>query len=393
MEPTMKQPDRPSAFPRGRASHVLVLVSALTFLCALPAAAGDIPLVRVEEPGNPPDATGLGSVAASFWIGRTEVTNGEYAAFLNAVASSDPNGLYNPAMAISRSGDPGSHSYSTTQPDRPVTHASWYDALRFANWLHNGQPTGPQAASTTEDGAYTFAGPEDVGPRNAGARYFLPSEDEWYKAAYFEGGAVPRYWLYPTRSDDAPSAGAPSGADNLANYDGAAGGVSPVGSYPASASPHGTLDQAGNVWEWTETEVEGLRGIRGGSWDDYATLLDAWYRDADDPASEHEFLGFRIASSVGQVGSTFRRGDVNQDVAMDISDAVAIFGYLFLGAARPGCVSAADSNDDGSVDISDGVSVLNHLFLGGASIPAPFPGCGTDPTPDDLDCLAFPECP
>lgn len=82
----------------------------------------------------------------------------------------------------------------------------------------------------------------------------------------------------------------------------------------------------------------------------------------------------------------FRRGDANSDSKADISDAAAIFGFLFLGAPRAlSCMDAADSNDSGKVDISDGVRILNYLFLGVA--PPPWPGpanCALDPTLDEL---------
>ncbi|MBI4605350.1 MAG: hypothetical protein HY721_25585 [Planctomycetes bacterium] len=88
-------------------------------------------------------------------------------------------------------------------------------------------------------------------------------------------------------------------------------------------------------------------------------------------------------------GGSFRRGDVNGDEAADISDAVWVFGYLFLGGATPACLDAADINDDGAVDLSDGVFLLNHLFQGGPAPPSPSPrdACpGRDPTPDGLVC-------
>ena len=91
--------------------------------------------------------------------------------------------------------------------------------------------------------------------------------------------------------------------------------------------------------------------------------------------------------------SPFVRGDANQDATVDISDASAILGFLFLGTAAPGCVDAADTNDDGAVDISDASHLLSFLFLGGLTLPAPGPEtCGLDPTDDALDCVAFPEC-
>ena len=85
------------------------------------------------------------------------------------MAASDPNALYNPEMAsssaggIERSGSEGSFTYSAKagMADKPVVFVSYYDALRFVNWLQNGQPTGPQSISTTEDGAYTIRGTGD----------------------------------------------------------------------------------------------------------------------------------------------------------------------------------------------------------------------------------------
>ena len=88
----------------------------------------------------------------------------------------------------------------------------------------------------------------------------------------------------------------------------------------------------------------------------------------------------------------FLRGDANQDGAVDIADAVAILGYLFSGAGDGGCLSSIDSNDDASTDVADAVTVLVHLFSGGGPLPAPFPGCGVDPSPDSLDCSNQP-CP
>jgi hypothetical protein len=82
--------------------------------------------------------------------------------------------------------------------NRPVDFVSSYDALRFAKWLQNGQLTG--LANATEDGAYTFTGTFTVGPRNAGARYWLPSLDEWYNAAYHKNdGVTGNYWDDPVK--------------------------------------------------------------------------------------------------------------------------------------------------------------------------------------------------
>ena len=89
---------------------------------------------------------------------------------------------------------------------------------------------------------------------------------------------------------------------------------------------------------------------------------------------------------------TFRRADANGSGEVDISDAVATFGFLFLGDPSPACMDAADSNGDGTVDISDGVNTLSFLFSGGKPIPAPGPtACG--PGPRELpDCSSYDRC-
>jgi len=179
--------------------------------------------VSVANPGNPadvdpPDANcGAGSdqpcgaVAYSFQIGKYEVTNAQYAAYLNAVAATDTHELYNGGMDIARGGNPGSYVYSVSSSlaNQPVNYVTWYDALRFANWLHNGEPSGVQSTATTEDGAYTFTGATTVGARNADARFALPSEDEWYKAAYFDPAST-GWFEYPAGSDSPTICSAPT---------------------------------------------------------------------------------------------------------------------------------------------------------------------------------------
>ena len=88
----------------------------------------------------------------------------------------------------------------------------------------------------------------------------------------------------------------------------------------------------------------------------------------------------------------FRRGDVNVDGNVSLSDAVAALNYLFLGTFTPTCQDAADSNDDGRVDIADAVQILTFLFLGGVVLPPPADSCGADETPDDLGCGAYSLC-
>ena len=147
---------------------------ALACLLAAPALAAPITIdmVTVGNPGNANDTggSGIGRVNYSYKIGKYDVTIGQYAAFLNAVAATDTYSLYNASMAsdlsvagISRTGGSGSYSYSVinnggSSGNRPITYVSWWDAARFSNWMANGQPTGAQSSTTTENGAYNVNG-------------------------------------------------------------------------------------------------------------------------------------------------------------------------------------------------------------------------------------------
>jgi formylglycine-generating enzyme required for sulfatase activity len=297
------------------------LLALAVLLVALPAGAVTIDWVYVGDPGNAPDSAtncysaNCGAVPYAYYISKYEVTNAQYAEFLNATATSDPLGLYNASMGsdatfggITRTGDPGSYLY-TVKPgfeSKPVTYVSWYDALRFSNWLNNGQGSGD-----TETGAYTLLGGTAVPSngasitRNLGAITFLTSENEWYKAAYYSPGGS--YFEYPTGTDTRATCVAP-GADtgNSANcypYANPPGSLTDVGAYALSDSPYGTFDQGGNVDEWNEQLIGPYPGVRGGSWafsaDNLAASNPAYY------FSTYEFpwVGFRVASLVPEPGT------------------------------------------------------------------------------------------
>ncbi len=182
--------------------------------------------VTVGDAGNANDATGYGGVGYDYQIGTYEVTLLQYTAFLNAVAQTDTYGLYNSSMGtaatiagIAQANSPGSFVYSVIgDGSRPVAFVNWFDAARFTNWLHHGQPVGLQMAGTTEDGAYTLGGAISgvAFSKSLGAQYWLPSENEWYKAAYFQptaaGGDVDGYWQYPMQTNSAPFSDQPPGA-------------------------------------------------------------------------------------------------------------------------------------------------------------------------------------
>jgi Sulfatase-modifying factor enzyme 1 len=204
----------------------------LSSLIASSASSVTLAWTLIGNPGNACDPqldVCAGAVGYAYQIGTYEVTNAQYAEFLNAVAATDANTLYNTNMGsglaggITRSGDPGSYSYAPIagRENMPVNYVSFYDALRLANWLQNGQPTGAQGAGTTETGAYTITAQgiaDNSITRNAGATIFLTSEDEWYKAAYYAPVST-SYFNYPMGSDSGGDevCSAPTATANRAN--------------------------------------------------------------------------------------------------------------------------------------------------------------------------------
>ncbi|MGQ9591071.1 MAG: dockerin type I repeat-containing protein [Planctomycetota bacterium] len=93
-------------------------------------------------------------------------------------------------------------------------------------------------------------------------------------------------------------------------------------------------------------------------------------------------------------GPRFRRGDANQDLTVNISDAVFVLNHLFLGGDEPKCLDSADSNDDGRVNLTDPVYLLQHLFQSGPALPAPGLDCGVEPeaSQDSLPACVYTGC-
>jgi hypothetical protein len=213
-------------------------------------------------------------------------------------------------MTCTRSGSDGNYTYSAIpgRGDMPVNRVSYFDALRFVNWLHNGQGDGD-----TETGAYTLLGgtptpSNELVERNPGAQIFLATDGEWYKAAFYDT-SVGIFLDFPTATGAAIACSVPTADPNTANCGGAVGGFTAVGSYLGAPGPNGTFDQGGNVREWTDGDVGVLenRTIRGGSYNNPAEDLgadDVNNLDYDDPWYESHFVGFRIASLEGFGGGT-----------------------------------------------------------------------------------------
>jgi sulfatase modifying factor 1 len=324
------------------------LLLAALFCASARAVTISIPTVPIGNPGNPADTqvmsdftSGYGSVGYSYRIGQYEVTNAQYVEFLNGV---DPTGansleLYSTFMTSDARGginfnggaaNGSKYEIKSGRDKNPVVFVSWYDSIRFANWLHNGQASGD-----TENGTYTLQGgtptPSNGNSitRNPGAKWWLPSENEWYKAAYHKNdGATGNYWDYPTSTDAVPYSDQPAGSDapdpsNTANFykddfiangydDGFAlsgstssptgNALTDAGAYALTTNPYGTFDQGGNVSEWNEALINGSsRGLRGGSWNFTffapAEALRASLRlGLIPPTGESSEIGFRVAS-------------------------------------------------------------------------------------------------
>jgi len=314
---------------------VFVVSALIALLClgTLAQAMITIETVPVGDPGNAGELSGAGaggygpdricgSVGYNYRIGKYEVTAKQYTDFLNNKAKTDTYGLYNSNMwsdssgcKIQRTGTSGNYSYTVASDwaNRPVNYVSFGDACRFANWLGNGQGNGD-----TEIGAYTLTSngiASNTVTRNAGWKWAVTSEDEWYKAAYYKGGGTNAgYWDYPMQSNTGgiiPSNDikSPDGGNNANFYQNGYTIDSPydrtnVGEFENSASAYGTFDQGGNVSELNEDIVyivlgQGLdsqfRGLRGGSFVDHDVPLQASARHYTTPNNENLNIGFRVS--------------------------------------------------------------------------------------------------
>ena len=244
---------------------------------------------------------------------------------------------------IAQSGSNGAFVYAVVGPNgtnpvgaqsaanRPITFVSWFDSARFANWMANGKPTGTAGSATTDNGAYNLgaattgnAPAKNTTNPNTGAAptFYIPTENEWYKAAYYSpvkgGPGSPGYYLYGTQSDSTPGNGW-NGTTDLANKDlanqvnyrdggtryavtgtttdpGASGNqniLTDVGAFTNTYSYYGAFDMSGNSLDWNNSLA-----VRGGSWSDNATNVSSTFRWVNASNSENELIGFRLVSPV-----------------------------------------------------------------------------------------------
>ena len=252
------------------------------------------------------------------------MTAAQYAAFLNAVAATDTYGLYNSSMSdtstgcnIQQSGSSGSYTYSVAPQyaNLPVNYITWGDAARFCNWLTNGQPTGSEDLATTENGSYYLNGATTDAQlltvaRTANARYVLPTENEWYKAAYLQRGDG-RLLALPHAKQLAPRRGSPAGIGRSIG----------IGELRQCHVPdwlpderrrllglpgaYGTFDQGGLLFQWTDTMLTAYYGsgfaMECSSFEsapsELASTNEIWpWSPAD---SDYNFCGFRVAEVPG----------------------------------------------------------------------------------------------
>ena len=252
-----------------------------------------IDFVNIGNAGNAADTTGYGAVPYEYRVST-------YAISQDAITKATNSGMSTNVTAGAWEGN------------RPAANISWYEAAAFVNWLNTS--TGYQAAYkdlTFSGGSWSMElwssadawqlGGENL-YRHKDAQYFLPSEDEWYKAAYYNPGGV-NYFDYPTGSDTAPTAVASGTNAGTAVYSNATNAPAQV-SLAGGLSPYGTMGQGGNVWEWNETAYDGTnssgsekRVFRGGYWSSAASELQSSYRDLDFPSYQINSVGFRVASA------------------------------------------------------------------------------------------------
>jgi formylglycine-generating enzyme required for sulfatase activity len=253
-----------------------------------------IDFVPISGSTNP--TSGYGIVNNDYRMGKYEITNDQWAKFKAAygTVAGTPTSAYD--------SDP-----YWTGTNVPTNNVSWYEAAQFVNYLNTSKGyqaaykfTGPQGTSgytlgvwSTSDAGYNAANPY----RNSNAFYFLPTENEWVKAAYWNGLAIQ---TYATKAGESVYQG--NGSNGGWNYDGYTM-RRPWNVGSGSQELNGTYDMMGNVWEWMESPFytgeyisETYRGIRGGSYYFYDDFLASSYRGNNTSNYENDSVGLRVAS-------------------------------------------------------------------------------------------------
>ena len=242
------------------------MIAGLVALCGM-AQAG---FVTIGNAGNAADTTGYGAVGYTYQISQYEVTGAEFG---SAVASDSHIGLSTPNSG-----------------NNPAAYVSWLEAAKYCNWLTTGDA---YLGAYQFDGSGNLTGVDRAAAIMAhGIVYALPTEDEWYKAAYFKPDAS-GYSLYANGTATAPV----KLVDSVYNY-----------SFPwdvghGKMEQNGTYDMMGNVWEWNESAFDGTldnmseyRTVRGGGFSHVVDNLRSTTRNPGDPTGETYYVGFRVVA-------------------------------------------------------------------------------------------------
>jgi len=273
----------------------------------------------------------------------------------------------------------------------------WY-LDRRARTVHY-LPKPGQGNGSTETGAYNLNGamtdaelmavvvpsaaPRAAWSTGATSYFLLTSEDEWYKAAYYNP-AVDNYFDYPTSSDSVPSSDLidPDPGNNANFYQSGYTIGSPywrteVGEFENSDSPYGTFDQGGNVWEWNETILSGsYRGRRGGSFDNGAFYLHASNRNNNNPTKENNNIGSRVFEApepqprpVARQGGCRRHKPAARSARVAEARAAVPWSGTTRPSGVPGIMRAGEE---------EGPAVVSSLRAKGAAGPV-LPGLSVGP--------------
>lgn len=213
-----------------------------------------------------------------------------------------------------------------TRPNMPASGLTWNQAARFINWLNESKGFSPAYKFNSQpgdagydpDANISLWEPSDPGYdasnlfRNSLAHYFLPSRDEWYKAAYYDpsaNGGTGGYWDYPIGSDRPPLA-IVSGTDPETAVYANSQIVGPADITQAGGlSPYGLMGMGGNIAEWHETEIDLLnddgsanRMYRGGHWSPSSTIIlsvDSQFNE--EPSVFVRTVGFDVGFRVASI--------------------------------------------------------------------------------------------
>jgi len=317
-----------------------------------------IDFVPISGDTNP--ASGYGIVNHAYRMGTFEITNEQWAKF-----------------------KPGADLANKVKV--PVNDITWYEAAQFVNWLNT---------STGHPVAYNFTGTQDTGDsafatwataeadgtnlyRHKGAFYYLPTEDEWFKAAFWNGTIV---------QDRATKAG-----EVLTQGDGMSGrgwnylyngsyATSPAGPWvvgSGSQELNGTYDMMGNVWEWMENPfndpaygADSTRALRGSAFNvDPLVLLPDGNPDFklaidNGPGGGNNNVGFRVAS----VPAPTIPGDANLDGIVDQADYTIWYNHYGASGAT---WADGDVTGDNIVDQADYTVWYNNYGSTGGNVPEP----------------------